>query len=271
MRKADAEWTFADYILNCRPSKDTEKDWGLETARAAGIQDPAAAIPPSKDLRAPWWAPGDQGRTGSCVGWGAADGVLRWHFVSAGKMDEKESVSVRYVWMASKETDQYTERPTTFIEEDGTSLKSALDVARKYGVVTGEVLPFQNPGGSPELYADGDASTFYAIASRMRISSYFSLGRDLADWRSWLAAKGPILTRLDVDSAWDRATESRGMLRKYDASTARGGHCVCLVGYTPEHFIVRNSWGTAWGDRGFAYALDAYASEAFTEAYGVSL
>jgi hypothetical protein len=271
MWKKGAEWTFADYILNCRPSKDTEKDWGLETARAAGIRDLKAAIPPTKDLRASWWGIGDQGRTGSCVGWGAADGVLRWHFVLAGRMDEGESVSVRYLWMASKETDQYTERPTTFIEEDGTSLKSALDVARKYGVVTGGVLPFQNPSGSPELYTDGDAATFYAIASRMRIASYFSLGRDPADWRSWLATKGPILTRLDVDAAWDRATEAHGMLKEYDASTARGGHCVCLVGYTPEHFIVRNSWGRAWGDRGFAYALDSYASAAFTEAYGVSL
>ena len=42
-----------------------------------------------------------------------------------------------------------------------------------------------------------------------------------------------------------------------------------LVGYTPEAFIVRNSWGTGWGDRGFAYASLAYAQAAFTEAYGV--
>jgi C1A family cysteine protease len=34
---------------------------------------------------------------------------------------------------------------------------------------------------------------------------------------------------------------------------------------------VRNSWGLAWGDKGFAYASDAYAAAAFTEAYGVVL
>ncbi len=43
-----------------------------------------------------------------------------------------------------------------------------------------------------------------------------------------------------------------------------------LVGYTPDRFIVRNSWGTSWGDQGFAYASVAYAQAAFTEAYGVS-
>ena len=44
-----------------------------------------------------------------------------------------------------------------------------------------------------------------------------------------------------------------------------------LVGYTPENFIVRNSWGTGWGDRGFAHASLAYAQAAFTEAYGIEL
>jgi len=33
----------------------------------------------------------------------------------------------------------------------------------------------------------------------------------------------------------------------------------------------RNSWGTGWGHRGFAYASNAYAQDAFTEAYGAVL
>jgi C1A family cysteine protease len=34
-----------------------------------------------------------------------------------------------------------------------------------------------------------------------------------------------------------------------------GGHAVLLVGYnkTNSTFIVRNSWGTNWGDRGYFY------------------
>ena len=94
-------------------------------------------------------------------------------------------------------------------------------------------------------------------------------GHELENWRLWLATKGPILTRLSVDSTWDRATQNRGKLDVYRPETAHGGHAVALVGYTPTTFIVRNSWGTAWGERGFAHASLAYAQDAFTEAYGV--
>ena len=32
--------------------------------------------------------------------------------------------------------------------------------------------------------------------------------------------------------------------------SSQGGHAVTIVGYTKDAFIIRNSWGTAWGDNG---------------------
>jgi len=41
---------------------------------------------------------------------------------------------------------------------------------------------------------------------------------------------------------------------------------------TGGRFIIRNSWGTAWGDKGFGYASEAYITAAFfNESYGISL
>jgi C1A family cysteine protease len=74
-----------------------------------------------------------------------------------------------------------------------------------------------------------------------------------------------------VDDAWYAATENAGNMDEYLPDTKRGGHAVAIVGYRPGRFIVRNSWGTDWGDGGFAYASAAYAQEAFTEAYGVEV
>lgn len=252
-------------ILNCIPSADVERDWTPEHAVRAGLLRARAQLPEAKDLRASWWTVGDQGATGSCVGWAAADSVLRWHFVQAGRIRRNQTLSARYVWMAAKETDEFEERPTTFIEVDGTSLKAALDVARKFGVVTSDVLPF---GGL--LYQD-EPEVFYALASRLKIASYINVGRTPQRWREWIATRGPVLTRLEVDDEWDRAGAGDGRLDVYRPPPGPAGHAVALVGYTRDRFIVRNSWGRSWGDGGFAYASLGYAQAAFTEAYGVTV
>ena len=221
-------------VLNCIPSRDTERDWRIEHARAAGVAgDAAARIPTRKDLRDTWWKVADQGSTGSCVGWATADSVLRWYLVKAGRLRKDELLAPRFVWMASKETDPFTSQPTTFIESAGTSIKTALDVARKFGLVRDAVLPFKTGG----LYA-GDTQTFYATAAQLKISSYFNLsGKSVADLRNWLATQGPIVTRLDVDKTWDDASLTKGNLDTYKASTARGGHAIAIVVW---HFKVND-------------------------------
>jgi hypothetical protein len=132
--------------------------------------------------------------------------------------------------------------------------------------VLDSVLPF----ASAALY-QGEEEEFYALAAQRKIASYFNLDRNPTEWRKWIATKGPIITRLDVDATWDNAASTQGKLDVYQPATVRGGHAVALVGYTPDRFIVRNSWGTTWGDKGFGYASLAYATTAFTESYGVTL
>ncbi len=155
-------------ICNVVPSHNTERDWKFEHAVNAGLLGAVAAPPPSKDLRAAWWKIGDQGSTGSCVGWGSTDGVMRYHLVKAGKLAQNELLSPRFTWMASKETDEFTTRPETFIEEAGTSLKAALDICRKYGVVLNSLLPFNL---LTKMYT-GSENTFYAAASMRKCANY---------------------------------------------------------------------------------------------------
>jgi len=257
------------YICNVLPSRGTEKDWHFEDSVDSGVLGAAGPLPTAVDLREDWWAINNQEDTGSCVGWASADGVVRWHMVKAGKLGEDRPLSARHLWMASKETDELTKRPETFIEEAGTTLKSALDVARKHGVALEQDLPFHI---TTKMFV-GRENAFYARCARRKIASYFNLERNLTNWKTWLAQQGPILAALSVDSGWDNATAARGKIDTFDPATVRGGHAVAIVGYRKDgRFIVRNSWDTTWGDEGFGYLKPSYIRDAFfPEAYGVSL
>lgn len=257
------------YICNVVPSVGTETDWRFADSVASGVLGAAAAPPDAVDLRADWWGIADQEDTGSCVGWATADGVARWHLVRAGRIAADQPLSPRHVWMSSKETDGFTTRPESFIEGAGTMLKSALDVVRKHGVALESELPFHI---ATKMYV-GNENAFWASCAQRKIAAYFNLGLELANWRTWLAEQGPILAALQVDAGWDGATERGGHVDVFDPATVRGGHAIAVVGYRADgRFIVRNSWGTGWGDGGFAYLSPDYVRAAFfAESYGVTL
>lgn len=257
------------YICNVVPSRDTERDWRFRHSVDAGVLGAAGPLPAEVDLRESWWSINNQESTGSCVGWATADGIVRWHMVKAGKLAKTRRLSPRHVWMASKETDTIRHQPQTFIEEAGTTLKAALDVARKHGVALEEDLPFHV---DTTMYL-GPEATFYARCARRKIASYFNLELELTNWKTWLAEQGPILAALLVDSAWDNAGANGGRIDTFDATTVRGGHAIAVVGYRKDgRFIVRNSWDTSWGDQGFGYVKPAYIKKAFyAESYGVTI
>lgn len=261
--------TKHSYICNVVPSKGTEKDWRYRDFVEAGVLGAVAKLPRSVDLREDWWAINDQEDTGSCVGWSSTDGVLRWHMTKAGRISTDEMLSPRHIWMASKETDLITTHPESFLEEAGTMIKSALDVARKDGVALEVDLPFHI---NTKMYV-GAENSFYASCAQRKIASYVNLELNLTNWKTWLAQQGPILAALQVDSSWDNATTNGGKIDVFKPSTVRGGHAIAIVGYrTDGRFIVRNSWGTTWGDNGFGYLKPAYIQAAFfNESYGVTL
>ncbi|HEV2759884.1 MAG TPA: C1 family peptidase [Acidimicrobiales bacterium] len=257
------------FICNVVPSKDTDRDWRFEDLVESGALEAPVAAPASVDLRAAWWAINDQETTGSCVGWATADGVVRYQMVRARKIIERQLLSARHIWMASKETDEFTARPETFIEEAGTSLKAALDVTRRHGTALATQLPFHI---STNMYL-GSENAFYASCAQRKIASYINMAKNTAQWKNWLASQKPILVAVKVDASWDAATANGGKIDTFQPATVRGGHAVAVVGYrTDGRFIVRNSWGTGWGDKGFGYVSPAYIAGAFfDESYGVTI
>lgn len=257
--------------FNVKASKEQQNDWTIRKAVLHGDFRAVKTLPDKVDLRERWWKPFNQQQTGACVGCSLGDGVLRWHYTQKKLITNKERPSIRFLWMSAKEMDEFSDTPTTFIDDAGTSLKTALDIVRKFGCVKESVLPFN----SGKLYPEAE-DDFFKLAKKMKIKSYYNLVRSsekhekLDTFRLWLASGGgPILTCLNVDRSWNNADLTRGLLKKYYPNKREEGHAVCIVGYTPDGFIVRNSWGPFWGDGGFAYASNEYTQAAFNEAYGV--
>jgi C1A family cysteine protease len=267
--KKSSAFDPSKFICNVEPSKDTDKDWTFTNSVKAGALKATAAPPASVDLRKTWWSINNQESTGSCVGWATADGVGRFHMEKAGKITTTQMLSPRFVWMGSKETDSFTSRPESFIEGAGTTLKAAVDIARKYGFALESDLPFHI---QTNMFL-GEEDEFWAGCALRRVAAYFNLKRELNNWKVWLATKGPILVGLNVDASWDHCDTTGGNIDTFKPNTARGGHAVAVVGYkTDGRFIVRNSWGTNWGDNGFGYVSPAYIGASFfNESYGVVL
>lgn len=87
---------------------------------------------------------------------------------------------------------------------------------------------------------------------------YDRVKRDLKALRACLAEGYPIAFGMSLfDSFYNTPSVRKvGAVPMPGSSEGqRGGHAVLAVGYddAKEHFVVRNSWGSRWGDRGYFY------------------
>jgi hypothetical protein len=193
---------------------------------------------------------------------------VRWHLVNEGRLEPDQPLSPRHVWMSAKETDRSVTFPTTFLEQGGTSLKAGLDVVRKFGAVLESELPWSGH------LACVPPKDYWASAERRRIMTYFNLGDDSVpdrsvhfdEWRRWMHENGPVLVLIAIDGSTNAPGHG---LDAFDKDSVVGSHAAALFGYGPDHFLLRSSWGTSWGDGGYARMSLEYTAQAVIESYGV--
>lgn len=258
---------IAGRVCNLVPSKVTVEDYDINNAKLSDVwPNKEEILPQQVDLREDWWQIGDQEKTGSCVGWAVTDSALRYLLVKKNIISNEMRLSPRFTWMASKEFDPLVSRPESFVERAGTTIKSAADICRKYGAVLEEDVPFHM---SCAMYMD-DPVLLYSKAANRKITSYYNLFLEFKDWRLVLSYGVPIVIGIRPDRTFEKAAKKDGELEDFiRIGSSPDAHAVCVVGYLPDgRFIIRNSWGEKWGDKGFAYATERYLEKAcFNEAY----
>lgn len=106
----------------------------------------------------------------------------------------------------------------------------------------------------PYTTSDGSCSTACPgwQASTQPLSNWLSFGRitSVDTMKSLLYTYGPLPTLLAVYQDFFAYT---GGIYHHVSGDGVGGHAVLLVGYDDVNqcFIVKNSWGTGWGEQGF--------------------
>jgi C1A family cysteine protease len=243
-----------DYRLGYNPSEESgelARQLRESLASAAGRQAAAASTavgaPPAVDLRSynghNYITPvRDQLSCGSCVAFGTiatVEGTMRF-------VGRNEGLAVDF---SEAHLFNCIARSQGRNCNIGWWVDPAMTAFRDQGVVDEACCPY-SPADVPCTLCTGWQSRLTKIRSFQEL-------RNTAGMKDWIATKGPLAACFSVYS--DFFAYRSGVYRKSPNAVLRGGHCVCVVGFSDAlgGWICKNSWGPGWGDRGF-----------FTIAYG---
>jgi C1A family cysteine protease len=120
-------------------------------------------------------------------------------------------------------------------------------------------------GVCPEKEWNYDISKFtikpdkkcYDDAKNNIINQFYALQQNLEQFKSALILGFPIIFGFKVYNSFESEDVAKTGIMTMPSKDDYivGGHAVAAVGFddSKKHFIVRNSWGDSWGDKGYFY------------------
>jgi C1A family cysteine protease len=184
----------------------------------------------------------DQGNLGSCTGQAIAGAIELLNKRASRTLD----VSRLFIY--------YYERllEGTVNYDSGAYIRDGIKVCYTYGAPVESLWPY-----NINKFRTLPPSTAMQDAAKRKVTSY----QRVADFNGVidaLASGYPVVVGFTVYSSFESNSVAKtGVMPYPNISTERvlGGHAVLIVGYNKNRnvFIVRNSWGTGWGDGGYFY------------------
>ncbi len=198
------------------------------------------ALPPAVDLRSNCSRIENQGRLGSCTA-NALVGALEFLEIRDGFPPTDLSRLFLY----------YNERviENSIASDSGAMLRDGIKTLVKEGVCTEKRWPYLI-----SRFARKPTEQCYREAQDHQITSYQRI-LELNEMLACLAEGFPFAFGFAVYESFETPSVKKTGIVQMPQPGERmiGGHAVLAVGYTTKdrRFLVRNSWGTGWGQKGY--------------------
>ena len=135
----------------------------------------------------------------------------------------------------------------TVSEDDGACLRDGMKAISQQGVCSEVTWTYDIT-----KFAVTPPQTAYDEGKLHLATQYLSVSQDVNSMKAVLALGNPICFGFQVYNSFEgQATAVSGLVSMPDVNNEQclGGHAVLLCGYQADgSWIVRNSWGTGWGD-----------------------
>jgi C1A family cysteine protease len=136
-------------------------------------------------------------------------------------------------------------------DDCGAIIANVIKTISKDGVCDEKKWPYTNVTKNFKKKPSQDC---YTDAKNNRVIKCQHVNTNLEEWKSALAEGHPIIFGVDVFGDIYNARNGK-VPTPSGNKRSDGGHAMCCVGYSDVDrvFIVRNSWGVQWGDKGYGY------------------
>lgn len=204
-------------------------------------------LPPKVDLRSYLTTVEQQGDLNSCTA-NAMAGA--YEYLAMRQLGTSGDVSRLFIYYNARHLDGSAE------EDEGTYLRNCIKTLQQYGACLEKTWPYH-----PQSVFHQPHENAYDEAARFLIEDAERIDIDLYAMKHCLAEGYPFAFGLQLFSSFDQA-ENKGRVPMPDPENEEhyGGHAMLCVGYSDKDkmFVVRNSWGTDWGNEGYCYIPYAY-------------
>lgn len=223
-----------------------------------------SALPSSVDLTSKCPPVYDQGQIGSCTANSIA-GALEFDRLKQGLQDFVPSRLFIY----------YNERAMegTVNSDSGAMIRDGIKSVGTLGDCPENLWPYDGSPFPPNpKLTQKPTQACYAQALKYKAIQYQRLSQILNQLKGCLASGYPFVFGFTVYESFESNTVAQTGHAPLPSprEAVIGGHAVMAVGYDDSHqwFIIRNSWGTGWGLKGYftlpySYLTDRHLSSDF--------